>query len=1191
MDLSAQLKHVYEGRVEEILIGSRFFVVVGWILDKTSGAFPAKLDIYYDGQRISHRLTRSVRQDLIKAGKGDGNCAFSAYFELDIAFEPEKLVVSVDGDAAKFLVAAYTRVKPDYARGRLEGVNSRGRLFGWLNDQNVKEKVPAVLKHGDSELLQINPSLPRPDLKIFFYENDRVGFEVGLDALASALATRDPSLSFLGDKPTVVDLAYGGAVISSLSVTLDATIDGEIESVSNVVRGWAAWRLLPNLPVEVAVEVNGRSIGLFVAQSPRPDIRGRKAFGFEAPIPEDLLSGEKIVVSATVGPDRAHLRNSPRSLSRPVAPPASRNAERTHPPFLRRAEASAQHAPGPGRGAHQKTTHAPTRAPTHGHKKKAAVIAWDMGHNPAGRAYLLADMVARHHNVELIGPMFSRYGGKLWGPIADSSMSIRAFKAERMRDLLEEARKIASSTVCDVVYVSKPRLPSLLLGALIKLANNCPMVVDVDDHELSFFPTHTPIDFENFLAGAQSDPDAADTPYSELWTRLCETLVASADSVTVSNIALQRKFGGIVVRHGRDETLFNPAHYDRESVRKAFGFSPEDRVVLFLGTPRPHKGIFTIADAMERVDAPNLKLCIIGSITDKRISDRIATYRKAKISLHPDQPWSSLPKLVQMADLVPILQDPESPVSEFQIPAKLTDALAMAAPVAATPVPPLQDLLLSGAIRPIATDDDFDAVLRELSEGTISPQSGQVGRNLYLSEFTYSLNAARIQTAFDRAAESKSDMRGYDDVLDFLEERTGVSLERFGAAERRKARLVRFAREKRPRDMVFLWKQNDSGIYGRRSDMMVKYLGESGRIGKILHLDAPISGADLQKQIPRGGHSIANQGNLVVMNTMKRFLKMNGMQQTFVYRSADVHNLLGVKLPEKEEYPAFIAKAMEEAGIGPDPILWVCPVVFDLKSIVDVVKPGLIVADIIDDQRKFSSNEKYNRLLQQAYEEALAQADLVYCNCEPVQEGFANQRPDIRMVPNGAEIFEDVENWPAPDALRGLPRPIIGYVGNLRDRVDLKLIRKVAESHPDKSVVLIGSAHNFPEALALDELPNVHFLGVRPYDEAVRFIRHFDVAMMPHLVNDVSNHMNPLKLYVYFALGVPIVTTDVANIDEIGPYALVASDHAQFLEKVDEVLAGNGVKIDNDLRLQVMAGVSWQARLKPILRDMGFDDD
>ncbi|MDH3413188.1 MAG: hypothetical protein OEM98_11935, partial [Gammaproteobacteria bacterium] len=40
-----------------------------------------------------------------------------------------------------------------------------------------------------------------------------------------------------------------------------------------------------------------------------------------------------------------------------------------------------------------------------------AVVGWDLGHNPAGRAYVLADLARCHFDAEMVGPCFPVYRG------------------------------------------------------------------------------------------------------------------------------------------------------------------------------------------------------------------------------------------------------------------------------------------------------------------------------------------------------------------------------------------------------------------------------------------------------------------------------------------------------------------------------------------------------------------------------------------------------------------------------------------------------------------------------------------------------------------------------------------------------------------------------------------------------------
>ena len=118
-------------------------------------------------------------------------------------------------------------------------------------------------------------------------------------------------------------------------------------------------------------------------------------------------------------------------------------------------------------------------------------------------------------------------------------------------------------------------------------------MLDVDDRELSFFDEEDGIDLDT-LAGRRADDDLV-LPFGRSWTRACDTLVGAADRVTVSNGALQQLYGGTVIRHARDERRFDPALYDRDEERARFGLAPEHRVVLFVGTPRGHKGVQEVA--------------------------------------------------------------------------------------------------------------------------------------------------------------------------------------------------------------------------------------------------------------------------------------------------------------------------------------------------------------------------------------------------------------------------------------------------------------------------------------------------------------------------------------------------------------------------------------------------------------------
>ena len=818
------------------------------------------------------------------------------------------------------------------------------------------------------------------------------------------------------------------------------------------------------------------------------------------------------------------------------------------------------------------------RHPAPAVRPKVVIIAWEMSHNPVGRAYLLADMLSKDFEVELIGPLFSRYGSAVWPPVRSSNIRHRTFSASAIGDFAKSAMKLVEEIDADLVIACKPRMPSVLLAVLLKHRLGCPILIDVDDHELSFFNDAAPMSLRDARIAFEAEPDAAEQPYGELWTRLTETLIDLFDGRIASNLTLQRRFKGTIVKHARDENVFGPDRRSRARIRTEFGYSENDKVVLFLGTPRAHKGVFRIADALRRIKRDDLVLCVVGDPKDKRIATQLASYDDVRIDVYPDQPWARLPELIRLADCVCLLQDETSPIAQYQIPAKLTDALATGVPVAVTDVPPFADVPAE-IVTVVRTDKDLDRFLKRVAEGKIPDDFVERARDYFIGELSYAANRGRLAALISQALQGTSKWRQeWSDFLGLVSDFSGSALPTATPSWSEERSQFPAISTRRPFDIAFFWKQNDTGIYGRRHDMMLKYLAQHPRVGRIIQFDAPMDIKQLHATARSDDDSHLDQGNLVVLQTVQRFLRSADtrmlVRRVFLHRGSRApESFLGQQLPRKEDYVEWVRAEIERAGFTGPLVGWVTPTVFDFNAIHDAMNFSLSVADIIDDQRTFPSSASYRSAVIDSYAGTLQRVDLAFANCDATKAAFEEFRRDIHVIPNAAEpCFPQVSDE-KPEQLATLTGPVIGYVGNLRDRIDVDLLELLSNHDPSWQIVLIGSAHRDPDVLRLQRLPNVHFLGVVPYGKLSNYIGHFDVAIMPHLDNEISKAMNPLKLYVYASAGVPTVTTDVANIGEVSDYAVVAKSADEFVAAVQRLI---GTKRQSR---SLQPGLTWPARV------------
>ena len=325
-----------------------------------------------------------------------------------------------------------------------------------------------------------------------------------------------------------------------------------------------------------------------------------------------------------------------------------------------------------------------------------AIIAWDVGHNPYGRAYLLAETLSRRYEVSLVGFQFPRFGDAVWAPLRDAQIQPMVTPGCDFPDFQHALAGLVPQIDADVIIACKARLPGLQLGLMLKAARNRPLLVDVDDYELAFFDNRTPL--EDL---AVVPPASLRVPFEESWTRYAENLVRYADGVIVSNPALAAKFGGIEVPHARDETRFDPARFRRTKARRRLGLRPWHRIVLFVGTPRPHKGLREVLAALKACRTRNGRLVVVGTPPDEWFASELQRVGGKHLRMLPDQPFHALPELLAAADLVCLLQDPDNEISKYQLPAKVVDAAAMGIPILASRTPPLAPLIDAGVVEPV----------------------------------------------------------------------------------------------------------------------------------------------------------------------------------------------------------------------------------------------------------------------------------------------------------------------------------------------------------------------------------------------------------------------------------------------------------------------------------------------------------
>ena len=223
----------------------------------------------------------------------------------------------------------------------------------------------------------------------------------------------------------------------------------------------------------------------------------------------------------------------------------------------------------------------------------------------------------------------------------------------------------------------------------------------------------------------------------------------------------------------------------------------------------------------------------------------------------------------------------------------------------------------------------------------------------------------------------------------------------------------------------------------------------------------------------------------------------------------------------------------------------------------EMIKPELFVYYIRDNLSTIPYFKKYALKMQ---EEMIAQADVVATNSESLANYARKFNPQSSMVGQGCDfnLYVNTKELAIADELKNIASPIIGYTGFLTSlRLDINLLEHIAIQRPHWNLVFVGPEDEDFRNSRLHQLPNVHFTGNISPEELPAYIKGFNVAFNPQLINDLTSGNYPRKIDEYLAMGKPTVATATPFMDYFKEHTYLAENKIEYVRQIEKALAEN----------------------------------
>ena len=210
--------------------------------------------------------------------------------------------------------------------------------------------------------------------------------------------------------------------------------------------------------------------------------------------------------------------------------------------------------------------------------------------------------------------------------------------------------------------------------------------------------------------------------------------------------------------------------------------------------------------------------------------------------------------------------------------------------------------------------------------------------------------------------------------------------------------------------------------------------------------------------------------------------------------------------------------------------------------------------------------------------ELLQRAEVVFCGGTSLHERMRRLHPSTHCFPSTVDVEHfgrAREGLPEPEDQRWISHPRIGYAGVLDERIDLELIDALASARPDWQIVLVGPVAKI-DPVDLPRHDNIHYLGLKSYQDLPAYLGGWDVGWMPFARNAATRYISPTKTPEYLAAGLPVVSTTIKDVVESfgrAGLAAIADDVEGTTEAVSRVLAGH--RPDPERVDALLASRSW----------------
>lgn len=191
--------------------------------------------------------------------------------------------------------------------------------------------------------------------------------------------------------------------------------------------------------------------------------------------------------------------------------------------------------------------------------------------------------------------------------------------------------------------------------------------------------------------------------------------------------------------------------------------------------------------------------------------------------------------------------------------------------------------------------------------------------------------------------------------------------------------------------------------------------------------------------------------------------------------------------------------------------------------------------------------------------------------CERYGDFIENKIYLVRNGYNGSILDVDAK---LPSGMKDFT---VSYIGTIGKWFDFDLLKKSLEDFPSLKYRIIGPTDT--KVLIHDR---IEYAGTVEHNKLYDLIKDTDCLIMPFVLNEIVEAVDPVKLYEYINYNMNILCVKYDEIERFEPFVHFYTDYDSYKEKIASLIKDNTIKYDSQTRFEFLSSSGWNTRVKTI---------